>query len=111
MTLQSLQNLIAVALGFAVAGSFTTGYQLITNKLPSFNQLNKGASAKAFAAIPVLLFAAPFLIMRNTVLGAMYDQTRRFEFVALATVIAGFWSLMSGTIVVTMLRVAGLLHA
>ena len=110
MTLESFHNLIEVALGFAIAGSFTSGYQLATNRLPSFSQLNKGASARALMSVPVLVFAAPFLIMRNTVLGAIQDG-RRFEFVFLATLIAGFWSLMSGSVVVTMLRAAGILLA
>jgi hypothetical protein len=110
MTFESLQNLIEVALGFAVAGSFTSGYQLATNRLPSFNQLSKGASARAIASVPVLVFAAPFLIMRNTILGAIQDG-RRFEFVFMATLIAGFWSLMSGSAVVTMLRAIGILFA
>jgi hypothetical protein len=108
MTVESLQNLISVALGFAVAGSFSSGYQLATNKLPSFSQLNTGIGAKAFAAIPILMFAAPFLIMRNTIRGAISDN-RRFEFVTMATIIAGFWSLMSGTAVLTALRAIGLL--
>lgn len=108
MSLESLQNLIAVALGFAIAGSFATGYQLATDRLPSFSQLNKGMSSSALASIPVLAFAAPFLIMRNTILGAIQDG-RRFEFVFMATLIAGFWSLLSGTVCVSALRAAGIL--
>ncbi|MFL5238594.1 MAG: DUF6949 family protein, partial [Rhizomicrobium sp.] len=50
-------------------------------------------------AIPVLTFAAPFVIMRNVMRGRI--QSRRFEFVMLATLIAGLWSLFSGTVVVT----------
>jgi hypothetical protein len=110
MTIESFLNLVEVALGFALAGLFTTGYQLATNQMPSFSQLSKGANAGALASVPVLVFAAPFLIMRNTIYGAIQDG-RRFEFVFMATVIAGFWSLMSGTAVVTMLRVAGILMA
>ena len=110
MTLESFQNLVSVALGFAIAGSFTSGYQLATNRMPSFSQLSKGVSARALASVPVLVFAAPFLIMRNTILGAIQDG-RRFEFVFLATLIAGFWSLMSGTMLVTMLRAVGILFA
>jgi hypothetical protein len=110
MTLQSLQNLIAVALGFAVAGSFASGYQLATNRLPSFSQLSAGVTAAALASVPVLVFAAPFLIMRNTILGAVRDG-RRFEFVFMATLLAGFWSLMSGTVVVTALQAVGILLA
>jgi hypothetical protein len=43
------------------------------------------------------MIAAPFLIMRNTLLGRQ-QEGRRFEFVFLATVLAGFWSLMSGMV-------------
>ena len=48
----------------------------------------------------MLTFAAPFVIMRNIIRGRRIER-RRFEFVMLATVLAGFWSLMSGTVVVT----------
>jgi hypothetical protein len=103
MTVESLLNLISVALGFAVAGSAVSGYQLLTGSLPSFSVLNKGVSVRSLASVPVLAFAAPFLIMRNTIYGAIRDG-RRFEFVFMATLLAGFWSLMSGTVVVTALR-------
>jgi len=36
-------------------------------------------------------------------------ESRRFEFVMMATVLAGFWSLMSGTFFIMTLRAAGLL--
>jgi hypothetical protein len=110
VTLESLQNLISVALGFAIAGSCATGYQLATSRLPSFSQLSSGLSAAALACVPVLVFAAPFLIMRNIILGAVRDG-RRFEFVFLATVLAGFWSLMSGTVVVMSLQAIAILFA
>jgi uncharacterized protein DUF6949 len=63
---------------------------------------------KAFAAVPFLVFAAPFIIMRNTLVGAKVER-RRFEFVMIATMVAGFWSLMSGTFFLMTLRAAGLL--
>jgi hypothetical protein len=110
VTLENLQNLISVALGFAIAGSFATGYQLATSRLPSFAQLSSGLSAAALACVPVLVFAAPFLIMRNTILGAVRDG-RRFEFVFMATLLAGFWSLMLGTVVVMSLQAIGVLFA
>ena len=47
-------------------------------------------------------------IMRNTLRGARIER-RRFEFVMMATVLAGFWSLMSGTFFLMTLRAAGLL--
>jgi hypothetical protein len=103
MTLESLQMLFALAFGFAVAGMLSSGYRLVTDRLPSFNQLSSGPAAATFAVIPLLVVAAPFLIMRNTILGQR-QEGRRFEFVFLATLIAGFWSLMSGLVLVTTLQ-------
>ena len=110
MTPESVQMLFALALGFAVAGLCSSGYQLATSRLPSFSQLSAGPGAAALAAIPLLVLSAPFLIMRNTVLGRRLEG-RRFEFVFLATLIAGFWSLMSGLAVVMALQACGLLVA
>ena len=70
--------------------------------------MQQGVVPKAFAAVPFLVFAAPFIIMRNTLRGAKVER-RRFEFVMIATVLAGFWSLMSGTFFLMTLRAAGLL--
>ncbi len=97
MTPEALQNLLSLALGFAAAGLFTSAYQLATSRLPSFGMLSTGPSPQAFAAVPLLIVAAPFLIMRNTLLGRQREG-RRFEFVFLATVISGFWALMSGMV-------------
>jgi O-antigen/teichoic acid export membrane protein len=102
--------LLALALGFAVAGMCSSGYQLATDRLPSFGQLSEGPRPSTFAAVPVLMVAAPFLIMRNTLLGRQ-QEGRRFEFVFLATLIAGFWSLMSGLAMVMTLQACGLLVA
>ena len=100
MSPESVQSFIVLLVGFAVAGSLATGYQLVTERPLSFRLLNQGARLVTFLAIPVLTFAAPFVIMRNIVRGRRIEG-RRFEFVTLATVLAGFWSMMSGTVVVT----------
>lgn len=110
MSVESVQNLLALALGFAVAGLCSSTYRLFTSRLPSFGLLNAGPSAATFAAVPLLMLAAPFLIMRNTILGRR-QEGRRFEFVFLATLIAGFWSLMSGLTLVSALHACGLLAA
>jgi hypothetical protein len=110
MPSESLQMLLALALGFAVAGVCSTGYQLATSRLPSFNLLSSGPSAATLATVPLLIVAAPFLIMRNTLRGRQ-QEGRRFEFVFLATLIAGFWSLMSGMVLVMTLQACGLLMA
>jgi hypothetical protein len=98
-----IQSLYAVAVGFAVAGVCASGYQLVRLHLPSFQMLETGPMAARFAAVPLLIFSAPFLIMRNTVRGRRFER-RRAELVMVATVIAGLWSLMSGTVVVMALQ-------
>ena len=110
MTPESLQMLLALALGFAVAGLCSSAYQLFTSRLPSFGLLSTGPSSTAFAAVPLLILAAPFLIMRNTLMGRRHEN-RRFQFVFMATLIAGFWSLMSGLVLVRSLQACGLILA
>jgi O-antigen/teichoic acid export membrane protein len=96
---RSAEELLALLIGFAVAGVISTGYQLLTERPASFRLLDQGPHPSTFAAIPFLVFAAPFIIMRNTIRGRRIER-RRFEFVMVATVVAGIWSLMSGTVVV-----------
>jgi len=110
MTPESVQMLFSLLLGFAVAGLCSSGYRLATSQLPSFNLLSAGPKPATFAAVPLLMLSAPFLIMRNTILGRQ-QENRRFEFVFLATLIAGFWSLMSGLVLVMTLQACGFLHA
>jgi hypothetical protein len=110
MSPESIQSFIALAIGFAVAGSLATGYQLVTERPLSVRLLNQGAQLVTFLAVPVLTFAAPFVIMRNVIRGRRIER-RRFQFVMLATIIAGFWSLMSGTVVVMALQAIGHLVA
>jgi hypothetical protein len=98
-----IESLFAVALGFAVAGLCASSYRLARARFPSFRLLEAGPMAARFAAIPLLIFAAPYLIMRNTLRGRRLER-RRAEFVMVATVIAGLWSLMSGTVVVMALQ-------
>ena len=100
MSLESLQSLLVLLIGFSVAGSLATGYQVVTEQPLSFRLLNGGARPLTFLAIPVLTFAAPFVIMRNAMRGRRIEK-RRLEFVMLATILAGFWSLLSCTVVVT----------
>ena len=100
MSLESLQSVIVLLIGFSVAGSLATGYQLVTERPLSFRLLNRGPQPVTLLAIPVLTFAAPFVIMRNVMRGRRIEG-RRFEFVMLATLVAGLWSLFSGTVVVT----------
>jgi hypothetical protein len=108
MSPDALNSLFALCIGFALAGAFASAYQGLAQQPASFGLLQEGVVPRAFAAVPFLMFAAPFIIMRNTLRGARIER-RRFEFVTMATVIAGFWSMMSGTFFLMTLRAAGLL--
>lgn len=101
---ETVSSCFALAFGFAVAGLCASGYSLFSAHFPSFRLLEVGPMAARFAAIPLLLFAAPFIIMRNTLRGRRLEG-RRTQVVMVATIIAGLWSLMSGTVVVLGLQV------
>jgi hypothetical protein len=104
MSPQSLQMLFAVALGFAVAGLCCSAYRLATDRLPGLSLLSNGPRPSAFAALALLILAAPFLIVRNILLERGGETLDRFQIVFLATVLAGFWSLMSGLAIVQAVR-------
>jgi hypothetical protein len=107
MSSDALNPLLSICIGFALAGALASGYQAMAARPASFGLLLDGVAPKTFAAVPLLVFAAPFIIMRNA-LRVVRIESRRFEFVMMATVLAGFWSLMSGTFFLMMLRAAGL---
>jgi hypothetical protein len=100
---ETLVSIFSLAIGFAVAGLCASGYRLFSRHFPSFRLLEVGPVPARFAAIPLLMFSAPFIIMRNTIRGRRIEG-RRTEIVMVATVIAGLWSLMSGTVVVLALQ-------
>jgi Family of unknown function (DUF6949) len=102
---ESLQSCLALVLGFAFAGLCASGYQAATQRPVSFRLLEGGPLPSTFAAIPLLAFAAPFIIMRTTL--AADRPEHRFQTVMIGTVVAGMWSLMSGTVVVAALHALG----
>lgn len=104
----SARSLLDLAIGFAVGGLLCSGYQLLTLQPPSFHLLQEPERNRALAAVPFLMFAAPFIIIRNTVRGRRIEG-RNFGFAAMAALVAGFWSLMSGTLVTMALQAVGLL--
>jgi hypothetical protein len=110
MSPESIQSFLAVALGFAVAGMICNLYQLLTHRPASFELLSGGASPAAFAAVPFLAFAAPFIIMRH-ILREHGPARRRVEAVMLVTVAASFWSMMSGTVVLMALEAVQMLFS
>ena len=97
ITPAALESLEALVLGFAFAGLIVSAFELLTRHRASFNLLHSGG-VLALACVPVLVFSAPFIILRNTVRGRRLEE-RPIGFVFAATVIACFWSLMSGRLV------------
>ena len=89
MSPEAINSLMVLSFGFSVAGLLASGYQLVTAEPPSFLILGDGARPKAVASVLFLVFAAPFIIMRNTVRGTRhraaqfprhhgFDRDRRF---------------------------------
>ncbi len=103
ITPEAIESVFAIAFGFAIAGLCASGYRLFRLRFPSFRLLEVGPMPTRFAAVPVLVFSAPFLIMRNTLRGRRSER-RNVGFVMIATVVAALWSLMSGTVVVMALQ-------
>jgi hypothetical protein len=98
-------SFLALAMGFSVAGMISTGYQVFAERPASFRLLSGGPSAATIAAVPFLVFAAPFIILRQVVQAGMAVQ-QRVELVLVATIVAGMWSLMSGTVLLMGLMIA-----
>ena len=107
--MKSVQNVLALALCFGVAGLSSSACQLVKSRLSNFGLLSAGPSRATLLAVPVLMLSTRFLIMRNMLL-ARRQEGRSLEFVVLATLIAGFWSLMSGLVLVMTLQACGFLH-
>jgi O-antigen/teichoic acid export membrane protein len=110
MSLESVHTLLTLAFGFSVAGMLASFYQLVTTRPPSFTLLRAQARALVVAVLPFLILTAPFIIMRNIIRGRQMEG-RNFGYTMLATMIAGFWSLLSGTLLVTTFELLGLMSA
>ncbi len=88
-------SLHALALGFAFAGLLASAFEFLTARRAAFSLL-QGGGLGAVACVPVVVFAAPILILRAP-LSARREG--RFGLALLAGVVAGLWSLMSGRLV------------
>ena len=100
--LEALQSLF---IGFAFAGLLASAFELFTAQRADFRLLQSGGLF-AVASVPVVVFSAPFLIVRNTVRGRRIEG-RPFIFVMLASMIASVWSMACGRIVLDLLQMLG----
>jgi hypothetical protein len=102
----ALESFQALALGFAMAGLLASAFELVTERRASFRLLQEGGLS-AVACVPMLVFSAPFIILRNTLRGRRFEK-RPMGFVMLATIIACGWSLVCGRVLLDLAtRIAG----
>ena len=106
MSPASSHMLLTLLLGFSIAGMLSSGYQAIMLRPPSFRLLGMGFGRVHARAMPFVAFAAPFLIIRNTV-RARGVVRARFTSAMLGTIVAGCWSLLSGQAALVALRAVG----
>ncbi len=105
LTPDHIEAFQALLLGLAAAGALATGFEALTSRRASFELLETGGP-QALASVPLIVFTAPFIILRNTVRGRRFERRPVF-FVALATVIAGLWGLASGRVMLDLLAYLG----
>jgi hypothetical protein len=103
----SLHSLYVLVLGFSVAGVLATGYQLLTARPASFNIFGDGTGAAAAAHVPFLVFAAPFILIRDAIVQRR-PEGDNFVPAMVATVVAGCWSLLSGKFVMVAVAALGM---
>lgn len=96
LTPAALDAIRTLGVGLALSGLLASAFELFTERRASFSLLERGGVA-AVAALPMLAFGAPFIILRNTVRGRRIEG-RPIPFVMLATIIACGWSLLSGRV-------------
>jgi hypothetical protein len=92
----ALDSLQTLCIGLALSGLLASTFELFTARRASFSLLERGG-VTAVAALPMLAFGAPFIILRNTLRGRRFER-RPIPFVMIATMIACGWSLMSGRV-------------
>lgn len=107
MTIQpsAVEALQSLFLGFAFAGLLASAFELFTARRADFKLLQAGGLV-AVASVPVVVFSAPFLILRSMVRGRRGDG-RPFSFPMLAGLTAGVWSLVSGRVMLDLLHLLG----
>ena len=93
--------LYVTAIGFVVGGILSSFIQLITGRPLTFSFSPETVIA-AVTGVMARVFAGPVIIMRNTIRGALIER-RQAHWLALATLIATFWSFFSGAFVLELL--------
>ena len=106
MSPSSVESLCALALGFAFAGLLATGYHVLMGRPLGLRQLEDGGVG-AVASVPVLVFSAPFIIIRSLIRAHKVER-RPMLSVMLATILACGWSLLCGRLVLDAAHLLGM---
>jgi hypothetical protein len=89
-----IESFEAIIIGFALAGVTASAFQMVAQKPLSFRMLHGTGAITAFF-VPLIAVSAPVIILRNSVRGRRYEK-RSVHMVAIATIIACFWSMIFG---------------
>ncbi|MFK7792756.1 MAG: hypothetical protein AB8B88_08810 [Devosiaceae bacterium] len=99
----------AAICGFVVAALLATGYQLVANRPARFELVHDVGEIPIVSAIfrmVLVVWAAPYIIMRNAVRGRLIER-RPLGWLMASMFIAGVWSLCAGIMVLHLAVVLG----
>jgi hypothetical protein len=92
-------GLVVTVAGFVVAGVIASFYQLVTAKPCGF-EIEDRETFPVLMAVVTCMFAGPVILMRNALRGRRIER-RHVGWLVATTLIAGGWSLCSGTVVLS----------
>ena len=98
----TIDVLQALGIGFAFSGLLASAFELVTDRPAGLDVLRRGGLPALFS-VPVLVFAAPLLILR----GVSFRPTVRgtAASVVLGGIAASVWSLMAGRVLLDLAQV------
>lgn len=85
---------LIVVTGFICAGFLHSVYQILTNKVMSFD-LSKEKGFVMLISILTLIFAGPFILVRNSIRGFKIEN-RNGGWIAASAGVSILWSFISG---------------
>ncbi len=98
---EQIEAFRSLLVGFAFAGFLANAFNWLTARPASFRLLEQGGVA-AVASVPLVVFAAPFIILRNTMRGRRFEK-RSATAALIATLIACGWSMVAGRVLMALL--------
>ncbi|HSM42880.1 MAG TPA: hypothetical protein VK862_19200 [Afifellaceae bacterium] len=88
--------LIVIAVGFAVSGTVSSLYQLVTSERADFTPASDTVVA-LFASLFMCMFTGPFIIARK-VWDRVVSQERHIPLIAFLLALCSLWSFYSGVV-------------